>query len=347
MVVKSDIESFVAKLPSEDQSNVSQQIVCAANEVLRKVAIKVKQGAMGRADSIECRAAIILDIILRRNGKPGITNLNKLCGIKRKDLENMSTMILNYIKDKPKPVHPETDLGSQSPSKISIASYKLQSEEKSMIPVISVKLGSYVADSLGLSKGAELLYLDIKTHVACIDDKFKRSGYLQDMERNRVEYEAACCLLFMEENLVDNKEELKTILIDAANIQRNEFEKIYMVTKEFYASLCLHKQKVRSPLSREYKRQKLNNKVSTKVMNTELSRVNSLERQSEIDEQSERHPEIASKFTNSEAFRNWKAKTLQFAIEKSKLFHNVNSDNEALHHAATSILDMNLRPKIL
>jgi hypothetical protein len=348
-IAKSDVESFVGKLSTEDQSHVSQQMICAAEEVLRKVAVKVKQGAMGRTDSIECRAAIILDLVLRRSGKPGITSLHKLCGIKRKDLENMSMMISNYIKDTPKAVvHSEINAPSQqSPRKPPI---NLQSEGGSMIPIISVKIGSYVSDSLGLSKRAEILFRDIKTHVASIEDKFKRLGYLQDMDRKNLEYEAVCFFLIMEENLVDDKEELKSILIDAANIQRNEFENIYMVAKEFYRIMRLHRRQLRPLKSRECKRRKLEDKVTATVLDTNLSKiVEPSSQHTAIYKQTEKklEPETSSKYQYNETFQQWKANTIQVAIEKSKLTHGNISDSQAVHHAATLILDKMFHPKVL
>ena len=373
----SAVKSIVERLSSNDRAMITKEIIASTEEMLRKVAIKIKVGGLGKGDSVENRAVILLDLIMRRNGVSSIANLSKICAMKRKDFESMSSRIGHYCMESVSnsvSVTPKTQatkqklqlqLSSQYREKLNCnASSQVRNtgsqtklishvnETKSIIPVLSVKLGSHIPDCAGVAKLAQYLIKDIQLHVSGMKDPFQRSGYLQDIQRKMTEYEAACFLLIIEENeLMKHKETLKSTVIEAASLQPQEFEDIYREAKKFHEIIRVETKRSLPQNMLRQKRQKTQQN-SNRHEKSATAAVTAAAKNSATDDSimmtiSEQDKEVfevfgtpATSYQYSDTFQRWRLQTIAAAIERARLedcCHGL-SDAQALHKAADTIL---------
>ena len=341
------VEHVVEKLSSDDRIKVTKDVITTAEETLRKVAIKIKVGGLGKGDSVENRAAIVLDLILRRNGIATISNLSKICTMKKKDFESMSAKVGNYMETNQQQ-HRQQAQGHQSRRasprfKVTRPQAALTvpvSDRSSIIPILSIKLGSHIPDSFGFAKLAQHLLKDIQVHLWGLKDKFQRSGYLQDMERKMTEYEAACFFLIMEENHVKDVDKLKPLLMEAANVQLGEFEDIYKEAKKFHEVLRLKKKRLFPVEIVSTKRQRTQPSSIRHKLTAELAELTESIEKGVVTSvaHGKAHAALAT-YTYSNAFQTWRSQTLANAMEQARSSEGDNlSDAQALHKAADAIL---------
>ncbi|KAI2493786.1 hypothetical protein MHU86_20749 [Fragilaria crotonensis] len=313
------VENIVEKISSDDRTVVTKDIIITSEETLRKVAIKIKVGGLGKGDSVENRAAIVLDLILRRNGIAIKSNLSKICTMKKKDFESMSAKIGNYMDSTPRQnrQHAPQSRGGRAPSRFKFtrpqAAETLPGKDNSsIIPILSIKLGSHIPDSFGFAKLTQHLIKDIQLHVWGLKDKFKRSGFLQDMERKKPGYESACFCLVMEENQVKHMDQLKPMLMEVANVQSQEFEDIYKEAKKFYEIVRLKKRRLLPEMVGSTKRLKRQPSSSSQnIIAADLTELaESMENGVSSVAGATGHASLAT-YTYSDAFSSWRSQTLQ------------------------------------
>ncbi|KAI2500040.1 hypothetical protein MHU86_14426 [Fragilaria crotonensis] len=339
------VENIVEKISSDDRTVVTKDIIITSEETLRKVAIKIKVGGLGKGDSVENRAAIVLDLILRRNGIAIKSNLSKICTMKKKDFESMSAKIGNYMDS----THDRTDSMRRN---LEVGARLLDSnlralkpqrpfgkDNSSIIPILSIKLGSHIPDSFGFAKLTQHLIKDIQLHVWGLKDKFKRSGFLQDMERKKPGYESACFCLVMEENQVKHMDQLKPMLMEVANVQSQEFEDIYKEAKKFYEIVRLKKRRLLPEMVGSTKRLKRQPSSSSQnIIAADLTELaESMENGVSSVAGATGHASLAT-YTYSDAFSSWRSQTLATAISQARDKEGDLSDSQALQKAADAVL---------
>ena len=341
------VENIVEKLSSDDREVVTKEIITTSEETLRKVAIKIKVGGLGKGDSVENRAAIVLDLILRRNGVSIISNLSKICTMKKKDFESMSARIGNYMDSTPPQNRQQTQQQRRrSPSRFKFTQPQAaetvpEKDNTSIIPILSIKLGSHIPDSFSFAKLTQHLIKDIQLHVWGLKDKFRRSGFLQDMERKKNEYESACFFIIMEENQVKHTDQLKLMLMEAANVQSHEFEDIYKEARKFYEIVRLKKKRLLPEKIASTKRlQKQPSSSSQNKMAAELTELaESIDSEKSVTSVggAPAHASVVT-YTYSDAFKTWRSQTLANAINQARVEGGDLSDSQALQKAADAVL---------
>lgn len=335
----SSVDNVVKKLPTDKRAMVSRDIITSTEEALRKLAIKVQVGQLGKGDSVENRAAILLDLILRKSGQAPIQNLALICGMKNKDLESISFKVGNYVDSKSNQCHEGYSCRS-SPrfnSKLLETEVAAARKETTIIPTLSVKLGSYIPGSLGFAKLTQLLIKDIQVYLSECKDRFQRTGYLHDMKRKKKEYEAVCFFFIMEENQVKQRHQLKPLLLEAANVKANEFEAIYKEARKFFEAVRCQKKRSLPVGVVSKKRQKANVNNTVKTVTELLDLAESLGDNNVEADAPEKQP---SHYTYSENFQMWREKVLSQAIEQEREEKGIElTHSQALHDAATRMVE--------
>lgn len=184
-----------ASLPhSIDIASLKQQI----EEQLRVLNVRAPVKQLGKGDSVESRKLVLLEQILKTDVPLKTQRLASAVGMKAKDFETLSFKVAQYSNA------PSTR-SSKKRSRSSSSSQKSRNNVNntnnnaatSTIPALSIRLGSQVHDSHGFARRAQQLLKDMEQYISStltISTQKKR-GYLQDMQRSRAAYEAACFYL--------------------------------------------------------------------------------------------------------------------------------------------------------
>jgi len=219
LVHQSVVESVLSKIPTTERQSISKELLLAANDKFRLLSVKAAQpGQLGKGDSQESRAALILEHVVRMDGsrqKLGLGTLAKVVGVNRTNLEALQLKMENYLTEKIFSSSNITTLSttgmgrksggksslsrskSTNSSTASFAARSCRSEEQtkvSSIPQLSIKLGSIVQDSHGVCKRAQTLYKDIQDHIQTSStiNEHLRQDHLTDWVKYQTAYEAAC-----------------------------------------------------------------------------------------------------------------------------------------------------------
>lgn len=185
-----------ASLPhSVDVGSLKQQI----EEQIRVLNVRAPVKQFGKGDSVESRRLVILQLLLKasKHDVPLSTQtLASAVGMKAAAFETLSNKASHHI-----------DVSSESRKRRSRSASSFQSAAdsattvaeavKSTIPALSIRLGAQVHDSHGYARRAQQLLTDIEVFVSSTPtiSAQKKRGYLQDMQRSRAAYEAACFYL--------------------------------------------------------------------------------------------------------------------------------------------------------
>lgn len=186
-----------ANLPhSVDISALKQQI----EEQLRLLNVRVRVRQLGKGDSTECRKLVLLQHILAvsKQEQIPVKTLAAAVGIKPAAFESISLRVKPHVDVS------STATSNKKRQKSSLQQFagsqvrnKTTAAAASTIPALSIRLGSQVHDSHGFAQRAQQLYRGIEYHIRSNVDLSnpKKRGYLQDMQRSRATYEAACFYL--------------------------------------------------------------------------------------------------------------------------------------------------------
>lgn len=159
------------------------------------------------------------------------------------------------------------------------------------------------------------------------------------MERKKTEYESACFFLIMEENQVKHMDQLKLILMEAANVQSHEFEDIYKEAKQFYEIVRLKKKRLLPEKTGSTKR--LKKQQSSSSQDKAVSELTELAESIENGVPSlggaTAHSSQAT-YTYTDAFKLWRSQSLAAAINQARDGGGDLSDSQALQKAADAVL---------
>jgi hypothetical protein len=215
------VEAVLSKIPASERQHISKELLDSAKAKFRLLSVKAAQpGQLGKGDSQESRAALILEQVVRMDGrrqKLSLQMLTKVVGVNRKNLEALQLKVDNYLtetilsgrvnghvissKRNISTISVGKTVSISSNSSIhSLSSRSLRSEQQakpSSIPLLSIKLGSLMEDSHGFCQRAEELFSDIQAHIQTSQtiNEHHRRDYKADLSKHQTAYEAVCFFL--------------------------------------------------------------------------------------------------------------------------------------------------------
>ena len=246
-----------ASLPhSVDIASLKQEI----EEQLRLLNIRAPIKQLGKGDSVESRKLVLLEHSLRSSKHDvSLKTLASAVGIKVAAFESLSFRVSQYMdvafkserKARASFSQPSSlDSQSGNPTK--------RAASTSTIPALSIRLGSQVHDSHGYAQRAQKLLKDMEDYITSTStiSSQKKRGYLQDMQRSRAAYEAACFYLVargrkmrkirgddnVEQEEADAQLTVQDIIDASSSVSASEFRDI-MPTVEKFASELEDRQK--------------------------------------------------------------------------------------------------------
>jgi hypothetical protein len=297
---------------------------------------------LGKGDTVESRAAILLNYELRQENASfdlSSDQLAKACGLKKAVFEDLQRKISNYLTPYSAAAPAATQqrqrqakaYQNQGSSDVSTSSSPQHHEISSIIPTISIRLGPLVSDSLGFAQRAQQLLLDMKHHVSRNRNQHERQGYLQDIQRNYNIYEAACFYLVAEEDSTA-EDHILPALLEAARVNHHVFRDIYTTAKKFW-------DEIKAIETACYKKPAA---VASKAANATISKRKRAGTET-ADLDSNEKKEAPKQFVYTDSYLEWKARVLAEAIDKvrSESQENDISDARAIELAAKAILVKN------
>jgi hypothetical protein len=209
---QSVVESVLSKLPTAARQGISKDLLTTANDQFRVLGIKApQQGQLGKGDSQESRAALILERVFRMDGsmqKLDLGVLAKAVLISRPHLEKLQLKVDNYLTETKtaKSSQASSNRGDIGRASLGVYSNELvshrsrrgaQGPKPSSIPQLSIKLGSFVDDSHGIGHKAQQLYNDIDTYMKTspLINEHTRRDHKGELLRHQAVYEAVCFFL--------------------------------------------------------------------------------------------------------------------------------------------------------
>ena len=172
-----------ASLPhSINVDNLKQQI----EEQLRVLNVRAPVKQFGKGDSIESRKLVLLQHILKTSVPLETKTLASAVGIKPAAFETLCNKASHHMDVSSKK--------KRSRSSSQTATSTDSTAVQSTIPSLSIRLGAQVHDSHGYARRAQQLFSDMERYITSTTtiSSYKKRGYLQDMQRSRAVYEAAC-----------------------------------------------------------------------------------------------------------------------------------------------------------
>jgi hypothetical protein len=165
--------------------------------------VRVRVRQLGKGDSTECRKLVLLQHILAvsKQEQIPVKTLAAAVGIKPAAFESISLRVKPHVDVSSTTTSNKTrqksSLQQSAGSQARNNTTNTAAAVSSTIPALSIRLGSQVHDSHGFAQRAQQLYRDIEYHIRSNVDLSnpKKRGYLQDMQRSRATYEAACFYL--------------------------------------------------------------------------------------------------------------------------------------------------------
>ena len=225
------VEAVLSKIPASERQHISKELLDSAKARFRLLSVKAAQpGQLGKGDSQESRAALILEQVVRMDGrrqKLSLQMLTKVVGVNRKNLEALQLKVDNYLSEtiSSGSVNGHVISSKRSVSAISVgktvsissnssihslSSRSLRSEQQakpSSIPLLSIKLGSLMEDSHGFCQRAEELFSDIQAHIQTSQtiNEHHRRDYKADLSKHQTAYEAVCFFLIATSHGISSK----------------------------------------------------------------------------------------------------------------------------------------------
>jgi hypothetical protein len=202
-----DAVAEVAKRLHEKQISVSNTILEKTRSELRGLEFRNPYGTFQKGDNGRKRICALLEYVARE--EEGITvpiaQLAAVAFMKEADFKKFHEKVGNFRTQKQK---------------------KLQtSDDKSLIPFLAMKLGSFMADSNGVALRAQRLLGDLARHYR------KNTDQMRDMVEYARTYEAACFYIVATQDLCeDDKEETQlkasTVVNLSPDISLSEFTSV-------------------------------------------------------------------------------------------------------------------------
>lgn len=368
-----------ASLPhSLDIASLKQQI----EEQLRVLAVRAPVKQLGKGDSEESRKLVLLEQILRASNHDAILETKKLAaavGMKAAAFEALRFKVSQYnnVSNSSKGKRKRrSSASSQSVTSVlsrdSINDSTISVSHKSTIPALSIRLGSQVHDSHGYARHAQQLLIDVEEYIKTasnISTQQKR-GYLQDMQRSRAAYEAACFYVVARgqktkksirssDSASQEEEDLQISIqdvIDAStSVSASEFRDILPTVEKFVSDIDGQKKpraERKRPASVSAKRRRSTSRKTPKddgnpreVDGGALALLEGVEEVAAADGTRRQNVSTTTKMTPtfiySPKFVEWKNRVLQQERDRMKLNNASVSDGDAILLAADEVLRRN------
>lgn len=376
VVGTSVVDTIVSKLPVEERSNITAQVVRKTNEQLRVLQSKVRVGRLlKKQDRPETRAAALLDFLCRQEEghKIPMERLAKAAGTTKKTLQTLHEKIPNYLtfqrRNRLLPSSAASVVSSSSSSQQTTTTLSslpssprnasaLQSTtttttaftNDTILPFLSIQLGSVVPDSHGCATRAKQLMVDLERTMR--RDKHKRHDWLRDLQRVRHAYEAACFSLCAQTE--------PESLLETAGVSPTEFKTVLETVKELIqtnnggggggmmSSAGRGKKKRGRHVSTQSRQKKVTKRTQTQNPShdtvQELVTMGSTEPfEPTIIDPWDRPPQH---YFYTESFRLWKDQTLKEALTKARETSEEDLTNrQALSQAVDKVLQRR-RPSV-
>jgi hypothetical protein len=256
------VDTVLASVPhSVDIPSLKQQL----DEQLRLLNIRAPGKQLGKGDSVESRKLVLLELILRLENvrlPPG--KLASAVGMKAAAFEGLVAKVGNYVEIAPTARQPQNSQTSSASANSTVLS--------STIPALSIRLGSQVHDSNGFCSRAQQLFACIEQHIQSSStlSSQKKKGYLQDMQRSRAAYEAACFYVVAQMKTEHDDMQLSIQnIVDASSLSASAIRDV-LPTVEKFASIVQKdgwQRKEPAPASRKRGRSRTPQEVTSKQSN--------------------------------------------------------------------------------
>jgi hypothetical protein len=337
------VDTVLASLPhSVDIPSLKQQI----EEQLRLLNVRAPGKQLGKGDSMESRKLVLLELILRSEKvRLPLGKLASAVGMKAAAFEGLSTKVENYVEI--------AQMTQPQSSRSSLAS--VTSTVSSTIPALSIRLGSQVHDSHGFCSRAQQLLEDIEQHIQSSStlSNQKKKGYLQDMQRSRAAYEAACFYVVaqMRVEYADMQLSIQNI-VDASSLSASAIRDV-LPTVEKFASIAQKEDrqtKEPAPASRKRGRSRISSQQGTsKRSNAHLSFLDGIDEMRATGETNlpKNLAEKPPTFVYSAEFSESKKRVLEQVLEETKRVMKEESSEtsisnfDVLERAADEVLKRN------
>ena len=274
------VEAVLSKIPLSERQNISKELLDSAKAKFRLLSVKASQpGQLGKGDSQESRAALILEQVVRMDGrrqKLSLQMLTKVVGVNRKHLEALQLKVDNYLTETESSgrIVGHTITKKRSLSTISVgrtvsvssnssihslSSRSLRSEQhpkSSSFPMLSIKLGPLLEDSNGFCQRAQELFTDIQEHIQTSRtiNEHHRRDYKADLSKHQSAYEAVCFFLIATSHGMSSKSEHSLTVhdvLDASGVSSLLWRQIVPTVESFRAAIeSEKKQAVKTTLKR-------------------------------------------------------------------------------------------------
>lgn len=332
---KSVAETAAHRFPEKDQAKINLKLIRSTDALVRQLGVKVTVGRLGKGDSAENRAAILLN----REVNLDMAKLAMICLTSKKDITSLSNKVANHMDSCGASSQKQHSGRRQRGNDPSISTMPIGQE--SFISTLSIRLGSLIPDSHGFAKRTEKLLDDMQHHIQRAQNKYERDASLNDIRRKRTVYEAVCFYILAEENQLTKDGNLKETLLEATKVRETDFTSVYDEAKKFYIEMKqIHKTKRATapqrgpPKARSQKKMRTSsNKTVTEVLGLVASSNSAIPGNKE-----QETPQSNKKFAYNESFKSWKAKTLEEALKHAREGEEELSDSQALQRAADLIL---------
>lgn len=333
---KSVTETAAHRFPDKDQAKINLKLIRSTDALVRQLGVKVTVGRLGKGDSAENRAAILLN----REVNLDMAKLAMVCLTSKKDITSLANKVANHMDSCGTSSQKQHSGRRQRGNDPSISTMPVGQE--SFISTLSIRLGSLIPDSHGFAKRTEKLLDDMQHHIQRAQNKYERDASLNDIRRKRTVYEAVCFYILAEDNQLTKDGNLKETLLEATKVRETDFTSVYEEAKKFYVEMKqIHKTKRAAgapergpPKDRSQKKMRTgSNKTVTEVLGLVASSNSNIPGNKE-----QETPQSNEKLVYSESFKSWKAKTLEEALKQTREGEEELSDSQALHRAADLIL---------
>jgi hypothetical protein len=352
--------------------DLKQQI----EEQLRVLNIRARVKQFGKGDSIESRKLVLLQHNLKATAPLERKMLASAVGLKPAAFDTLCNKASHYIdvssfNSKKRKARSSLQTSTDSTTRAAAV--------QSTIPALSIRLGAQVHDSHGYARRAQQLFSDMERYItttSTISSPRKR-GYLQDMQRSRATYEAACFYVTARNtrmkksrNSSDSVEQedtqlsIQDVIHASTSVSALDFKGILPMVQEFAMEMEKEQKKVaaatastkksaaattkrkRAKSSREPTRQEESSSVDGAAQAL-LESVESAANGGEMRQKSSHVVDATPKFVYSPRFLQWKEKVLKETCDKEMKLSSQDSDVasttdcQAIQIAADAIIRRN------
>jgi hypothetical protein len=165
------------------ERKISPKVIQQTQNALRMLKLKNPRGSFGKQDNDLKRACALLEYIAREKEgfKIPMEKLAKAACMKEKEFVKFHQIIGNFREN----------VSSKSSSSSKANGNDAEGQQKSSIPLLSIKLGPFVQDSNGAAVRAQRLFDNILSYAKKMS-KTESRYQVRDMRTYQKTYEAAC-----------------------------------------------------------------------------------------------------------------------------------------------------------